>query len=162
VGPGLGVASEPGDPPLLSSRDVAKFYAGQIRAKDVQLARMKGVENPHPGTIRALVPVRGRKNSLVAFTTELALIQVVKTQSRRQTIMDSLHREPQPKETRTGRDCEFCRHFDPEFRKRQPMDRLVCSELKDTLGFVLFAKVYSGLISVRDHGTQLLCSRARL
>jgi hypothetical protein len=46
--------------------------------------------------------------------------------------MDCLHREPQPKETRTGRDCQFCRHSDPEFGKRDPMNRLVHSEVQDT------------------------------
>jgi hypothetical protein len=46
--------------------------------------------------------------------------------------MDRLHRKPQPKETRTGHDCQFCRQFDPEFGRRDPMDRLVCPELKDT------------------------------
>ena len=46
--------------------------------------------------------------------------------------MDRLHRKPQPKETRTGRDCQFCRHFDPDFRKHNPMDKLVCSERSDT------------------------------
>ena len=46
--------------------------------------------------------------------------------------MDSLRRKPPRKETRTGRDCQFCRCFDPEFGKRDPMDRLVCPELKDT------------------------------
>ena len=46
--------------------------------------------------------------------------------------MDCLHRKPLPKETRTGRDCQFCRHFDSEFWKRDPMDRLVHSEVQDT------------------------------
>jgi hypothetical protein len=46
--------------------------------------------------------------------------------------MDSLHREPQPKETRTGRDCQFYRHSDPEFGRRDLVDRLVRPELKDT------------------------------
>jgi hypothetical protein len=46
--------------------------------------------------------------------------------------MDRLHRKPQPKETRTGRDCQFCRYFDPEFRRRDPMDRLVCPEREET------------------------------
>ncbi len=46
--------------------------------------------------------------------------------------MDRLHRKPQPKETRTGRDCRFCQRSDPDFGKRDPMDRLVCSELNDT------------------------------
>ena len=44
--------------------------------------------------------------------------------------MDSLHRNSQPQETRTGRDCPFCREFDPGFGKRDPIDRLVC-ELND-------------------------------
>jgi hypothetical protein len=46
--------------------------------------------------------------------------------------MDSLHRKPQPKETRAGNDCQFCRQFDPRFGKRDSMDRLVCAELYDT------------------------------
>jgi hypothetical protein len=46
--------------------------------------------------------------------------------------MDSLHRKPQPKETRAGHDCQFCRQFDPRFGKRDSMDRLVCAELYDT------------------------------
>ncbi len=37
--------------------------------------------------------------------------------------MDRLHRKPRPKETRTGHDCQFCRQFDPEFGRRDPMDR---------------------------------------
>ena len=46
--------------------------------------------------------------------------------------MDSLHRNPQPQETRTGRDCPFCKEFDPGFRKRDPIDRLVCAERGET------------------------------
>ena len=46
--------------------------------------------------------------------------------------MDSLHRKPQPKETRAGHDCQFCRQFDPRFGKHDSMDRLVCAELYDT------------------------------
>ena len=42
--------------------------------------------------------------------------------------MDSLHRKPQPQETRAGRDCPFCREFDPRFGKRDPIDRLVCEQ----------------------------------
>ena len=45
--------------------------------------------------------------------------------------MDSLRRNPQPQETRTGRDCPFCKEFDPGFRKRDPIDRLV-REQNDT------------------------------
>jgi hypothetical protein len=46
--------------------------------------------------------------------------------------MDRLHRDPPPKETRTGRDCKFCQRSDPDFGEREPMDRLVCSGLNDT------------------------------
>jgi hypothetical protein len=46
--------------------------------------------------------------------------------------MDSLHCKPQLKETRTERDCPFCKEFDPGFGKRDPMDRLTCTELNDT------------------------------
>jgi hypothetical protein len=34
-------------------------------------------------------------------------------------------------ETRTGRDCQFCRDYDPEFEKRNPMDRLVGAKKDD-------------------------------
>jgi len=46
--------------------------------------------------------------------------------------MDRLHRKPQPKETPTGCDCQFCKQFDHEFERRPPMDRLVRAEPKDT------------------------------
>jgi hypothetical protein len=46
--------------------------------------------------------------------------------------MDRLHRKPQPTETRTGRDCQFCRQFDHEFGRRDLMDQLVRFELGDT------------------------------
>jgi hypothetical protein len=46
--------------------------------------------------------------------------------------MDRLHRKPQHEETRTGRDCRFCQRSDPDFGKRDPMDRLVSSELNDS------------------------------
>jgi hypothetical protein len=53
---------------------------------------------------------------------------------------------PTQQETRTGRDCQFCRHFDPEFGKRDPMDRLVCPELEDTAGAHMME---NGRISLR-------------
>jgi hypothetical protein len=46
--------------------------------------------------------------------------------------MDRLHRKPQNEETRTGRDCRFCQRSDPYFGERDPMDRLVSSELNDS------------------------------
>jgi hypothetical protein len=46
--------------------------------------------------------------------------------------MDLFHRTSQGKDTRMGRDCEFCCHVDPDFSKRDPMDRLVLSKLDDS------------------------------
>ena len=46
--------------------------------------------------------------------------------------MDRLHRKPQPKATRPGRDCQFCKQFDHEFGRRDPFDQMVCIELRDT------------------------------
>ena len=46
--------------------------------------------------------------------------------------MDSFHREAQRQDTRMGGDCQFCKRADPEFGKRAPLDRLVCSELNHT------------------------------
>jgi hypothetical protein len=40
--------------------------------------------------------------------------------------MERLHLRPQ--HTRTGRDCQFCRQSDPDFGKREPMDRMVSSK----------------------------------
>jgi hypothetical protein len=48
--------------------------------------------------------------------------------------MDLFHRKSQGKgkDTPTGRDCQFCYRVDPNFTKRDPMDRLVLSKLDDT------------------------------
>ena len=48
--------------------------------------------------------------------------------------MDLFHRETRGKgkDTPSGRDCEFCYRVDPDFSKRDPMDRLVRSQLGDT------------------------------
>jgi hypothetical protein len=46
--------------------------------------------------------------------------------------MDLFHRKLEGKDTRTGRDCEFCFHADPDFARRRPMDRMVVSKLEDT------------------------------
>jgi len=48
--------------------------------------------------------------------------------------MDLFHRESLGKDTPTGRDCQFCYRADPDFSKRDPMDRLVLSQLDDTAG----------------------------
>ena len=45
--------------------------------------------------------------------------------------MERLHLRPL-QDIRTGRDCQFCRRSDPDFGKRKPMDRLVCSKQHDT------------------------------
>jgi hypothetical protein len=49
-------------------------------------------------------------------------------------VMDLFHRKLQSKgkDTPTGRDCQFCYRVDPDFTKRDPMDRLVLSKLDDT------------------------------
>jgi hypothetical protein len=46
--------------------------------------------------------------------------------------MDPFHRESLGKDTPTGRDCQFCFRTDPDFAKRDPLDRLVLSMLDDT------------------------------
>lgn len=50
----------------------------------------------------------------------------------KKVVMDLFHRESLGKDTPTGRDCEFCYRADPDFAKREPMDRLVLSKLDDT------------------------------
>ena len=39
--------------------------------------------------------------------------------------MDSYHRQIPPRDSRVGRDCKFCSQFDPEFNKRNLLDRWV-------------------------------------
>jgi hypothetical protein len=39
--------------------------------------------------------------------------------------MDFYHRKPQRSEQSTGRDCQFCAVFDPNFEKRSAVDRWV-------------------------------------
>jgi hypothetical protein len=46
--------------------------------------------------------------------------------------MDTLHRKPQAGDFRTGRDCGFCARFDPQFSKRDSLDRLVQPRLNDS------------------------------
>ncbi len=45
--------------------------------------------------------------------------------------MDLFHRKFQGSDTRTGRDCQFCRHADPHFGKRKAIDRMVASKFDD-------------------------------
>jgi hypothetical protein len=46
--------------------------------------------------------------------------------------MDLFHRESLGKDIPIGHDCQFCYHADPDFSKRDPLDRLVVSMLEDT------------------------------
>ena len=48
--------------------------------------------------------------------------------------MDPLHRKAQDRDTRMGRDCQFCLATDPEFKQRKPLDRLVFANLDDSAG----------------------------
>jgi hypothetical protein len=44
--------------------------------------------------------------------------------------MDSYHRQIPARDSRVGRDCKFCSQFDPDFTKRNLLDRWV--ELEDS------------------------------
>jgi hypothetical protein len=46
--------------------------------------------------------------------------------------MDSYHRQPHHREQPGGRDCNFCAAVDPNFAKRNPMDRWVHGDLHDS------------------------------
>jgi hypothetical protein len=46
--------------------------------------------------------------------------------------MDFYHRSLEGRDTRHGRECQFCRQSDPDFEKRKPLDRLVQSEQSDS------------------------------
>jgi hypothetical protein len=41
--------------------------------------------------------------------------------------MERLHLRPL-QDTRKGRDCQFCQRSDPDFERRNPIDKLVCSK----------------------------------
>jgi hypothetical protein len=53
-------------------------------------------------------------------------------EEEKKVIMDLFHRKSIGKDTPAGRDCQFCRVLDPDFSRRDPMDRLVLSKLDDT------------------------------
>ena len=46
--------------------------------------------------------------------------------------MDSYHRQQLHKDYRTGRDCQFCLQFDPDFTTRNPIDRTVQEDSEDS------------------------------
>jgi hypothetical protein len=64
------------------------------------------------------------------------LLQPTPRARRKKVIMDLFHRkvEGKSKDTPTGRDCQFCHRVDPDFSKRDPMDRVVLSMLDDSAG----------------------------
>jgi hypothetical protein len=63
-----------------------------------------------------------------------AFITAKRLRRGEKVVMDLFHRKLQgkSKDTPTGRDCQFCHRADPDFTKRDPMDRLVLSKLDDT------------------------------
>jgi hypothetical protein len=71
--------------------------------------------------------------------------------------MDLFHRKSQGKDTPTGRDCQFCHRVDPDFSKRDPMDRLVLSKSDDSAAAHLTEDGYvkhriAELLKKRTHG----------
>ena len=46
--------------------------------------------------------------------------------------MDSYHRQIRRTEQPTGRDCQFCAALDPNFKKRNPVDRWVLGHPQDS------------------------------
>ena len=46
--------------------------------------------------------------------------------------MDSYHRQSRRKEHPDGRDCQFCATIDPNFAKRNPIDRWVHGKPEDS------------------------------
>ena len=54
-----------------------------------------------------------------------AFITAIRLGEEKKVIMDLFHRKSQGKDTPTGRDCQFCYRVDPDFTKRDLMDRLV-------------------------------------
>jgi hypothetical protein len=68
--------------------------------------------------------------------------------------MDLFHRELTGKDTPTGRECQFCSGLDPNFAKRDPLDRLVVSNLNDTAAAHLTEEGY-----VRHRIAELLKKR---
>jgi hypothetical protein len=46
--------------------------------------------------------------------------------------MDSYHRQPRRKEHPDGQDCQFCAAADPNFARRNPIDRWVHGTPEDS------------------------------
>jgi len=45
--------------------------------------------------------------------------------------MDLFHRKSQGEDTRIGRECQFCYRMDPEFSRRDLIDRLIYAKMDD-------------------------------
>jgi hypothetical protein len=48
--------------------------------------------------------------------------------------MDNFHRTSDSRDTRNVRECKFCRHLDPDFAQRDPIDRMVLAKMDDSAG----------------------------
>ena len=46
--------------------------------------------------------------------------------------MEPLHRKTPAYDPKIGRDCQFCKNFDPQFDNRKPVDRRVQETMGDT------------------------------
>jgi hypothetical protein len=57
--------------------------------------------------------------------------------------MERLHIRVLP-DTRAGRDCQFCRHADPNFENRHSMDKLVSYKQDDAAASHLTENGYVG------------------
>lgn len=69
--------------------------------------------------------------------------------------MDRFHRPHQGQDTPTGRECQFCKQMDPNFSKRQAIDRMVVTKLDDTASAHLTEDGY-----VRHRIAELMKKRA--
>lgn len=56
--------------------------------------------------------------------------------------MDLVHRKPESKDFRLGRDCQFCSQADPDFHQRKTIDRLVHPRMDDIAGAHLTEEGY--------------------
>ena len=86
-----------------------------------------------------------------------AVITAIRIGREKKVNMDLFHRklEGKSKDTPSGRDCQFCYRVDPDFAKRDPMDRLVLSMLDDTAAAHLTEDGY-----VKHRIAELLTKRA--
>src|SRR6202142_4533582 len=87
----------------------------------------KDFQNPSRSAARSAPPVRVQ--IALAFRPVVCGIYVcrihyIHSPQEKKIIMDLFHRRSLGKDTPTGRDCQFCHHVDPDFTKRDPMDRL--------------------------------------